>query len=286
MEAAYQLLVELCIRPEEDLSWAHEALPAVSDARRLLGAAVVEMDVPLDHALAAYARPYLMHLQAKGALETLTVWLFVWMWSRTRHPRHGVHSHSQHVPQGLAAPLKKRCKSFKNGPRAGRQLWLDLLATTLATLRTAVAQLQARAAALPAEEAAEAAGQAGSAPGPDTQAGAVQGEETAPEEAPCTGEGEEEPAGRAPRRKAAAAVIAAVEAERGTVQRAGATPPPATARGTLLHDVLGVMRHCHAFAKSAAFAGQAVMGVNEDPHTLARIVAPAAASRVEHCCVG
>lgn len=88
VEAAYQLLVELCIRPEEDASWAQEALPAVADARRLLNATEVEVEVPLDHALATYARLHLMHLQAKNGLEALTVgsdgwWLLTnqdWCW--------------------------------------------------------------------------------------------------------------------------------------------------------------------------------------------------------------
>lgn len=224
--------------------------------------------------------------------------------------------HASPPLQALAAPLKKRCKSFKSGPRAGKQLWLDLLATTLAALRSAIAHLQQRAAALPDEEAAappaaaqregsvEASADADHAPAP------MGSEQAALEAAPAAGEGEasdksdkcdrtdapaaaaaapqgEEPSGRAPRRKAAAAAVAAVEAEKGgALSRVGGTPPPATAREQLLQDVLSVLRHCYAFAKSSTFAGQAVMGVHEEPHTLARIVLPAASSKVEHACVG
>lgn len=207
--------------------------------------------------------------------------------------------------QALAAPLKKRCKSFKNGPRAGRQLWLDLLATTLATLRSAVAQLQQRAEALPPEQIPETSA-AGTREG-SAEAGAEAGAEAEPmdteqaanEEPAADGEAPsdaaaggpsaagEAPSGRAPRRKAAAAAAAAVEAERGgPIARSGGTPPPATARTQLLQDTLAVMRHCYSFAKSSVFAGHAVMGANEEPHTLARILAPAASSKVDQACVG
>lgn len=214
------------------------------------------------------------------------------------------------VNQGLAAPLKKRCKSFKSGPRAGRQLWLDLLATTLATLRSAVNRLHQRAAELPPEQhdtvdaAVADGGDSAEAEGDPVPMDAehaahidrTEAEKDADKDAvlvPSTAAavvataGGEELTGRAPRRKAAAAAAAAVEAERGgPIARSGATPPPATAREQLLQDVLAVMRHCHAFAKSSTFAGQAVMSVNEEPHTLTRIVSPAAASKVDSTCIG
>ncbi len=78
VECAHQLLLEHCIRPDEDGGWQQEALPAVADAGRLLGAPAVEVGMPLEHALAAYSRVYLVHVQAEQGLETLVVCVGWW----------------------------------------------------------------------------------------------------------------------------------------------------------------------------------------------------------------